>query len=102
MRRGIPNEWRKSKIVPLYKQKGDPLSCGNYRGIKLLSNSLKLYERVIESTLREVVKIKDNQYGFQRGKSTTEPMFCLRMLQEKYGEFNKELNMVCFDLEKAY
>lgn len=102
MRRGIPDEWRKSKVVPLYKQKGDPLSCGNYRGIKLLCHSLKLYERVIESRLRELVKIKDNQYGFQRGKSTTEPMFCLRMLQEKYREFNKELHMVFVDLEKAY
>ncbi|XP_046848167.1 uncharacterized protein LOC124441744 [Xenia sp. Carnegie-2017] len=52
--------------------------------------------------IKEIVKIKDNQYGFQRGKSTTEPMFCLRMLQEKYREFNKELHMVFVDLEKAY
>ncbi|XP_046855995.1 uncharacterized protein LOC124449095 [Xenia sp. Carnegie-2017] len=80
MKRGIPEEWRTSRIVPLYKQKGDLLSCGNYRGIKLLCHSLKLFERVIEARLREIVKIKDNQCGFQRGKSTTEPMFCLRML----------------------
>ena len=31
---GIPPDWRKSKITPLYKQKGDPLNCSNYRGIK--------------------------------------------------------------------
>jgi hypothetical protein len=73
MREGIPQEWRRSKIVPIYKQKGDPLNCGNYRGIKLLCHSLKLYERVIEAILSEIVKIKGNQYGFQRGKSTTEP-----------------------------
>lgn len=42
MRNGIPHEWRKSKITPIFKQKGDPLSCGNYRGIKLLCHSLKL------------------------------------------------------------
>ena len=29
-------------------------------------------------------------------------MFCLRMLQEKYREFNKKLHMVFVDLEKAY
>jgi len=39
---GIPEEWRRSKITPIYKQKGDPLDCGNYRGIKLLSHCLKL------------------------------------------------------------
>ena len=57
---------------------------------------------MIEARLREIVKINDNQYGFQKGKLTTEPMFCLRMLQEKFREFNKELHMVFIDLEKAY
>ncbi|XP_046862544.1 uncharacterized protein LOC124456042 [Xenia sp. Carnegie-2017] len=79
MKTGIPEEWR-------IKQNSAPLQT----------------ERVIEARLREIVKIKNNQYGFQRGKSTTEPMFCLRMLQEKYREFNKELHMVFVDLEKAY
>ena len=29
----MPEEWKKSTIVPIYKQKGDPLECGNFRGI---------------------------------------------------------------------
>ena len=41
---GIPPEWRRSKITPLYKQKGDPLNCSIYRWIKLLSHCLKLWE----------------------------------------------------------
>ena len=99
---GIPPEWRKSKITPLYKQKGDPLNCSNYRGIKLLSHCLKLYERVIEARLREMSKISSRQYGFQKGKSTTQPMFCLRILQEKMREHQKDIHMVFVDLEKAY
>lgn len=46
---GKSGKVRKSKITPIYKEKGNPLSCGNYRGIKLLSHSLKLWERVIEA-----------------------------------------------------
>ena len=99
---GIPPKWRKSKITPLYKQKGDPLNCSNYRGIKLLSHCLKLYERVIEARLREMSKISSRQYGFQKGKSTTQPMFCLRILQEKMREHQKDIHMVFVDLEKAY
>jgi exonuclease III len=99
---GLPQEWRKSTIAPIYKQKGDPLACGNYRGIKLLSHCLKLLERVIEARLRTIVTIKQNQFGFQKGRSTTEPMFCLRILQEKFREFHKDLHMVFVDLEKAY
>ena len=42
------------------------------------------------------------QYGFQPGKSTIQPLFCLRMLQEKRIEFGKELHAVFVDLEMAY
>ena len=41
MRKGIPKEWRTSTITHIYKQKGDPLEYNNFRGIKLLSHTLK-------------------------------------------------------------
>ena len=79
-------EWRKSKITPLYKQKGNPLDCSNYRGIKLLSHCLKLWERVIEARLRDMAKISNRLYGFQKGKSTTQPIVFFRILEEKMRE----------------
>ncbi|KAE8663451.1 hypothetical protein F3Y22_tig00112968pilonHSYRG00020 [Hibiscus syriacus] len=42
-------EWRESTVIPIYKNKGDPQRCANYRGIKLLSHTMKLWERVIEA-----------------------------------------------------
>ena len=63
---------------------------------------MTLWERIVEAILREITNIADNQFGFRPGKSTTEPTFPLRMLQEKYREQNKELPMVFVDLEKAY
>ena len=57
---------------------------------------------MIEARLREITKIADNQFGFRPGKSTTEPIFALRMLQEKYREKNKELHVNFVDLEKVY
>ena len=83
MRKGIPQEWRTSTITPIYKQKGDPLECNNFRGIKLLNHTLRLWERVVESRLRKIMN-SEKQYGFQPGKSTIQPLFCLRMLQEKH------------------
>jgi len=47
----------KSTLVPLYKNKGDIQSCSNYRKIKLMCHTIKLWERVIEHRLRQNVKI---------------------------------------------
>ena len=69
----------------LVKNKGDVQSCGNYRGIKLLSHTMKLWE-IVEARLRGEVMICEQQYGFMPGKSTTDAMFALRMLMEKYRE----------------
>ena len=52
--------------------------------------------------MRKIVNISERQHGFQPGKSTIQPLFCLRMLREKHREFGKELYVVFVDLEKAY
>jgi hypothetical protein len=38
----MPDEWRRSILVPIFKNKGDVQSCTNYRGIKLMSHTMKL------------------------------------------------------------
>ena len=40
------NGERESTITPIYKDKGDHMNCNNYRGIKLLSHTMKLYGSV--------------------------------------------------------
>ncbi len=89
-------------LVPVFKNKGDVQSCSNYRGIKLLSDAMKIWERVVETRLRRVVRISDEQFGFMPGRSTTDAIFALRMMMEKYREGQKELHCVFIDLEKAY
>ena len=60
----MPEEWRLSVLVPIFKNKGDVQSCGNYRGIKLMSHTMKLWERVVEARLKGEVMICEQQYGF--------------------------------------
>jgi len=53
----MPQEWRHSTIIPLYKNKGDAQNYNNYRGIKLLSHIMKLWEQVIEGRLKTSIEI---------------------------------------------
>ena len=63
---------------------------------------MKLWERVVERRLRSELTFSEQQYGFMPGKSTTDALFALRVLMEKYREDQKELHCVFVYLEKAY
>ncbi|KAA3670323.1 uncharacterized protein DEA37_0010186 [Paragonimus westermani] len=98
----IPDDWRYSVLVPLYKGKGDVRDCGSYRGVKLLEHGMKVVERVFERRLRKMVNIDEMQFGFMPGKGTVDALFIARMLQEKYRRKKKKLYMCFVDLEKAF
>ena len=101
-REEIPVEWAESYTIPIYKGKGDVLSCGKYRGVRLLEHGMKLWEKILEERLRGLVKINGCQFAYQEGKSTTDAIFILRQIQEKYMEKKKELVHIFVDLEKAF
>ena len=42
----IPDDWKSSVVLPIYKGKGEPLECGSYRGIKLLEHAIKVVEKI--------------------------------------------------------
>src|SRR3989454_6651334 len=98
----VPADWCKSWMISIYKGKGDALECGSYRGIKLLEHAMKVFERVIEARVRDRVKIDNMQFGFSPGKGTTDAIFIVRQLQEKYLAKKKDLWMAFIDLEKAF
>ena len=67
----------------------------------LLSHTLKLWERIIDQRLRDIVNMSDGQFGFKPGVGITEAIFVIRILCEKYWQDNKPLDMVFVDLEKT-
>jgi len=40
--------------------------------------------------------------GFRKGRSCTDPTFCLKLLIEKEREFNWETHLLFIDYEKAF
>ena len=91
-----------SFIVNLFKGKGDALSRGNYRGLKLQEQAMKILEHVLNTIIRSQVCIDEMQFGFMPGRSTTDAIFILRQLQEKFLLKKRNLYFVFVDLEKAF
>ncbi|MBJ3377342.1 hypothetical protein JGC18_24880, partial [Salmonella enterica subsp. enterica serovar Typhimurium] len=97
----IPGDWEMSVIIPIYKGKGDPLECGSYRAVKLLEHAMKVVERVLEQRIRNQVRVDEMEFGFMPGKGTTDAIFLIKQLQEKYRGKGKKLYYAFVDLEKA-
>ena len=62
-------------IIPIFKEKGDIHECGNSRGIKMTSHTMKMWERIIDRRLREETNIGEEQFGFMPGRVTTDGIF---------------------------
>ena len=89
-------------LVPFYKNKGDVRDCGNFRGIKLTSHTLKIWERVLSKRIENLISLTQNQFGFVAGKGTADAIHAIRLVMEKARENKQNLWMVFIDLEKAF
>ena len=95
---------RDSKIITLYKNKGERSDCNNYRGISLLSIVGKVFARVILIRLQKLAErvYPESQCGFRSKRSTVDMIFSIRQLQEKCRERNMPLYVSFIDLTKAF
>ena len=98
----VPSDWEQSFIVCLYKSKGGCIGQGNYRGLKLTEQVMKVLEGIVDGLIRQVVSIDNSQFGFVPGRGTTDAIFVVKQLQEKYLAANKRLYMAFVDFEKVF
>ena len=59
--RGMPDEWKTSVIVLIFKGKGDMMSCRSYRGVKLLKHVIKIDGRILERRIQTLVNLNEMQ-----------------------------------------
>jgi len=99
----LPEEWKESVIVPIYK-KGDKTDCSNYRGISLLPSMYKILSSILMSRLTAYAEeiIGDHQCGFRHNRSTTDHLFCICQILEKKWKYSKAVHQHFIDFKKAY
>ena len=80
-----PTTWTQSLVITLPK-KGNLQLCQNYRTISLISRPSEIMLKISLNRLKPQTEeiIAEEQAGFRAGRSTTEQIFNLRILGEKY------------------
>ena len=70
----------------------------------MLSNIIKLLGRILDKRLRERVEqeLGEEQFGFRKGRGTTDGMFSLRQLVENILKRQGHMALTYVDLEKAF
>ena len=57
---------------------------------------------MIERRIRQEMEIRENQFDFISGRSTTKTNHVLKRLMKKYREWKEDFYMVFIDLKNAY
>ena len=98
-----PTPWTQSLIITLPK-KGNLQQCQNYRTISLICHPSKVMLKILLNRLKPQAEtiIAEEQAGFRAGRSTTEQIFNLRILCEKYLQHQQDLYHVFVDFKKAF
>ena len=96
--KGIPDEWKTSVVVPIFKGKGDVMNCGSYRGVKLLEHGMKIIERVLERRIRALV----STIWFYAWKGKSGCLILVRRSHKEHRAKDKRMYMCFVDLEKAF
>ena len=97
----VPNDWHLPYIINLFKGKVDALYCGSYRDLKLQDHVMKVLERILTTIIREKVSTGNIQFDFIPGRGTTDVIFILVLLQEKYLNRKKNNYFAFVNLERA-
>ncbi|VDO80635.1 unnamed protein product [Heligmosomoides polygyrus] len=81
-------------------EEGQSADCSNYRPILLPSHSMKIFERIFDRRIREIVRLSDNQCGFVPGFGTIYATNAARLLVEKHRRKQKPVYIAFLDVEK--
>ena len=96
----MPDEMEIAELVTLYK-KGNVEDPANYRPIALLNTIYKICASISQIRLANGLDdtLWETQFGFRKKRSTSQPLFVTRRLQDQAECTGDKLFMVFLDWE---
>ena len=101
----VPKVWKVKRVSPLFKS-GDKCSVGNYRPISIISNCMKIFEKIVHNQMIDFIIenkiLQPNQSGFRHSFSTSSASLEVKEHIIDCLSKNKHVCAVLVDLAKAF
>jgi hypothetical protein len=95
----IPDIWKESLIIPIYKGKGPKENIKSYRPIALTVVAKRLFEKILDKKMAGYRKLLNKtQGGFLEKRSTLDQVYILNEIMK----YNQNLAQVFLDFRAAY
>jgi len=97
-------QWIKKRKVIYIPKKTNPQTPADYRPLSLLEVLYKIPSRILSKRINKVLPtiIGPHQHGFMQNKGIQEPSIIMTHLIQDACLYNKSLQLISFDIEKAF
>lgn len=99
----FPDSWKIGKIVPIFKA-GSKSKIENYRGVNIMPNLAKVFEKVIYNQLKLIVmpRLSNNQHGFVTNRNIETNLMSFTMKANEAFSRRAQLDVFLADIKKAF
>ena len=100
----VPSAWKEANIVSIFKGKGSDSDPASYRPISSLNVVYKVYAAMLQRRLAAAhdAELRSTQYGFRANRSTLQPLFILRRLQDYSLKTGQPMHILLLDSKMAF
>ena len=100
----IPNLWKKTNIVQLFKGKGNRNELQNYRNIHTKVDTRKLFGDIVTFEMKQKVEgnISKFQIGAMAGHRAQEHIFTIKSIIGFYNKASKGIILSLYDISKYF
>ena len=100
----IPEQWKLSKTIPIWKNKGSVSDPTKHRGISISSILCKIGMNIILKRTSNFYEnqLKRTQFGFRKGTGCNDGIYVVRQLQEIASASQRQLYACFVDLTAAF
>ena len=98
-----PQDWKRSVFIPTPK-KGNAKKCLNYCTVVLISHTIKLMFKILQTRLQQHVNCEfpDVQAGFRKSKGTRDQTANIHWIIKKARKFQKNISICFVDYTKTF